>query len=243
MARRSKRNWDDEYELNLAPIMNVVMILIPLLLISSSFVMVATLKVHSPRNAQSVNEEPVEEESEEVPVPRVVVAISDEGFTISDLRQSPAFIASELGNPRGDCAATASDQPVTICTKSDNIGSSLASRLNYRELYNRLIEIRRYTGTPENPGWAAQWDESNVIINILADREVHVDAVIRLMDVARYILNQESYGDDESFQMADYIEAGECTQNRDCELGVCASGACLTNLFPDPVLLLPNATE
>ena len=98
MALRKSRYHEEEYTLNLAPIMNVVMILIPLLLVTASFVVVQTLNVNSPRSAQSVTPEE-QEDQEEVPVPRVLVAITEDGFTVTDMRQSPAFAESRLGFP------------------------------------------------------------------------------------------------------------------------------------------------
>ena len=210
-------------ELNLAPIMNVVMILIPLLLVSASFLVVATLKVHSPKNAQSVTP-PDQEEQEEVPVPRVLVAITEDGFTISDLRQSPAFLASGLGNAIPECASNASPEPgqvpVTVCTRPQGATASrLIQRLNYRGLYNRLVE------TYEHEAWNAQWDDSNSIINIVADREIPVEVVIRTMDIARFFLENDRYDNEEGFQQARY----RTEDSRPVAL------------FRDPVLLLPRA--
>lgn len=213
----------EEIELNLAPIMNVVMILIPLLLVSASFLIVATLEVHSPKNAQSVNP-PEDEQPEEVPVPRVLVAITENGFTISDLRQSPAFLQSGLGAPIPECQGSAPTEPgqvpVTICTKPNAAaGSALLTRLNYRGLYNRLVEVYR------QPDWTARWDGSNSIINLVADREVPVEVVIRTMDVARFFLENDRYDDEEGFRQARY--------RREEDTPVA--------LFHDPVLLLPRS--
>ena len=221
MAKPSDRikKMEEAPELNLAPIMNMVMILIPLLLVSASFVLVATLDVHSPRNQANVNPDP-EDEQEEVPVPRVLVAITEDGFTVSDLRQSPAFLASNLGAPLPECTSRGTADggvPVTICTSST--GEQLLGRLNWRGLYNRLVEIKTF------PGWAAQWDDSNAIINIVADREIPVEVVIRTMDVSRYFLAQNSYSDEDSFRSASWQLEDESP----------------VALFQDPVLLLPRA--
>ena len=222
MARPSDRlrSPEDPPELNLAPIMNMVMILIPLLLLSASFVVVATLKVHSPRNQANVNPDP-EPETEEVPVPRVLVAITEDGFTVSDLRQSPAFLQSNLGAPLPECSSAAPADggvPVTICN-ANSAQPELLRRLNWRGLYNRLVEIKNF------PGWAAQWDDSNAIINIVADREIPVEVVIRTMDVSRFLLENDAYGEEAAFRAAQWRLEEERP----------------VALFQDPVLLLPRA--
>lgn len=220
---------DVESDLNLAPIMNVVMILIPLLLISASFVVVGTLEVHSPRNAQAVTP-PEEMDEEEIPVPRVLVAITEEGFTISDLRQSPAFLSSGLGTPIPECRSAgpaAGPVPVTICTRAGMTPDvPLLERLNWRQLYNRLVAIKNFNGDGVVPGWASQWDNSNSIINIVADNEIPVEVVIRTMDVARYFLEESSYNEEESFRTAVYEMRDEVP----------------VGLFKSPVLLLPIPT-
>lgn len=217
------RSMPDELELNLAPIMNVVMILIPLLLVSATFMIVGTLEVHSPKNAQSTTP-PEDLEQEEVPVPRVLVAITEDGFTISDLRQSPAFLASGLSAPIPECQTNAPTEPgqvpVTVCNRDSAAASArLLERLNYRALYNRLVEIYR------EDAWTSKWDGTNSIINIVADREVPVEVVIRTMDVARYFLEDEAYGAEEAFRQAKWRE----------------DGGSPVALFQDPVLLLPRA--
>jgi hypothetical protein len=224
MARKPSdriMRMQDEQELNLAPIMNMVMILIPLLLVGASFVTVASLEVHSPRNAQSTNPEP-DTEIEEVPVPRVLVAISENGFTISDLRNSPAFLQSGLSNPTPDCASRPTAEgavPVTVCARQSS-SERLLDRLNYRDLYNRLVEVKNYSA------WAAQWDDSNSLVNIVADREIPVEVVIRTMDIARFFLENNRYDDEAAFRAATYRTA---------------EGGAFEPLFQDPVLLLPRA--
>jgi len=227
MAIRQSRYTEEENSMNLAPIMNVVMILIPLLLVTASFVVVQTLNVNSPRSAQSVTPEE-QEDQEEVPVPRVLVAVTEEGFTVTDMRQSPAFAESRLGMPLAECGGSAAVDnaggavPITICNTPNRQNETvLLNRLNYRGLYNRLVEIKNYSA------WAAQWDDDNSIINIVADREIPFEVVVRVMDIARYFLQSDSYENDEAFRTAVYREEGNDAY---------------VDLFPSPVLLLPRAS-
>lgn len=225
MARAKRRPADELPQLNLAPIMNIVMILIPLLLITASFVAVNTLNVTSPRSAQSVTPEEQMEE-EQVPVPRVLVAITENGFTITDMRQSPVFTESQLGYPLTECPQGSPESgtvPVTICNSPTRSSEGrLLDRLNFRGLYNRLVEIKNYSA------WNAQWNEDNQIINIVAEREIPFEIVVRVMDISRYYLQEDRYDNEETFRSASYRAEGE-------EL--------YSDLFPNPVLLLPRAVS
>lgn len=207
------RSVEGPEALNLAPIMNVVMILIPLLLVSASFMLVATLEVHSPAG-HPVTGEPVPPE-EEVPVPRVLVAITADGFTITDLGSSAVFVESGLGDTL-DCGDTGS---ATICNATPE-AARLLDRLDYRALYNRLMAIRQHEA------WSGRWEHANSIINLVADRDVPAEVVIRTMDVARYMLVEDSYASHEAFRLARWR-----TSHRGEPVA----------LFENPMLLLPRA--
>lgn len=229
MPRMKRRPEEEQQGLNLAPIMNIMMILIPLLLASSSFVLVSALNVNSPRNAQSsIPDE--QQDTEEIPVPRVLVAVSESGFTITDMRQSPAFAESQLGCPLTECGGCDSVEPgsvaITICNRpgTDGANTPLLERLNYRGLYNRLVAIRNH------PSWTAQWNADNALVNLLADKEIPFDVIVRTMDVARFLLEEDSYTTDEVFWGASYRADQEDEDTQ------------FARLFPSPVLLLPRAS-
>lgn len=224
MAIRRRQEFGEDIQLNLAPIMNMVMILIPLLLLTATFVVVQTLEVASPRNAQST-QPPEDQDPEEVPTPRVHVAITENGFTISDMQASPAWLESNLWAPIPGCpgAGQALDPMqvvVTVCNRDVGVDANLLERLDFRGLYNRLVEIYN------NPNWKSQWDDTNTIINIAADREIPFDVVVRTMDVARFFLDNDQYEDDQAFRSAQYREVDNAP----------------VKLFPTPVLLLPRAS-
>ena len=195
------------------------------MLITASFVAVNTLNVTSPRSAQSVTPEEQMEE-EQVPVPRVLVAVTENGFTITDMRQSPVFAESQLGYPLSECPQGTPESgmvPVTICnTPGRASGGRLLNRLNYRGLYNRLVEIKNYSA------WNAQWNEDNQIINIVAEREIPFEVVVRTMDVSRYFMGNDMYDNEETFRASSYR-----TEEEGAHVG----------LFPNPVLLLPRAVS
>ena len=171
------------------------------------------LMVHSPQMPHRHDQD-----NEEVSPPRVLVAITEEGFTISDLRQSEGYVSSGLGMPVDGCAmpAESGNVPVTVCVGPGE--GRLVDRLDYRRLYNRLAQIKAY------PEWSNYWDEDNTIIYLVADRETPLDVVLRVMDVSQTARTQTEYADDEAFQ----TESG---------------GSDHAPLFPRPVLLLPRAAR
>lgn len=81
---RSRPRVEVEDDLNLSPIMNLVMILIPLLLLSVEFSKASVIELESPRR-----ESPGDDNRDtEVLVPSVVVGVSFDGFRISTLGAS-----------------------------------------------------------------------------------------------------------------------------------------------------------
>lgn len=252
MARRRNNAGEEVEDLNLAPIMNMVMILIPLLLLSVEFNLPGVINISSNQPGQPT--EPKEQEEEPDPVPRVVLAISDSGFRIQDQRSLPAFeefsapIARCGGPQEGDpSAATA---PPTICNLSGVPDDApLISRLDFAGLYNQLVTIRL------QPAWYDRFsaeDENNDVISILADPDIPFDVLVKTMDVARYILEpagaaglpapsgsvnipQFLLGGDaeptlEDFETAKYLVPEDAVLGR-------------FSLFPNPVLLIPRSQD
>lgn len=170
------------------------------------------LTIHSPDMAHRHTGQ-----NDEMGPPKVLVAISEEGFTISDFEQAPAFRSSGLGIPVDGCGiARNSDVPVTVCVAAGD--GRLVDRLDYRRLYNRLMEIREY------PEWHSRWTEENAVVHIVADRDIPLDVVLRVIDVSHTVRSQSSYSEDEAFQLE-------------------SEGSTGTPLFPRPILLLPRATR
>lgn len=253
MARRKNRQPAEVVELNLAPIMNMVMILIPLLLLQAVFLKTGVVNISSPRNAQATTPEQ-EEAEEEVPVPRVVVYISSDGFRIGDQRNLPEFQQFTMPIARcggGGAAAGAPGQlnphdmaeiPPTICLRDGtDVNAPLVQRLDFAALYNQLVAIRL------QPQWFDRFaEESNSIVSILGDPEIPFEVLIKTMDTARFFLAAE--GTDPgapsassaiaSFQLG---AAGAATPE-DLENAhyLTVNENERVELFPDPVLLLPR---
>ncbi len=172
------------------------------------------LLIHSPQNSGRIDRWG---DDEAIP-PRVLIAITEDGFTISDLTQSESFRASGMGDPLEGCGIPTlrGSLPVTVCAR--NGAGRLVDQMDYRRLYNRLVQIRTHAD------WAELWDENNSIINIVAERETPLDVVLRVIDVSQTVRSQTDYSDDTDFQ----------TDSDDSSAAP---------LFPRPVLLLPRSAE
>lgn len=202
MARKSRYDAGPPSELNLIPVMNMVMVIIPLLLLMIVFVKTGVIDVGAPRNAQSTTPEQ-EQQEEETPIPQVLIYIGNDGFWVRNMNPAvePGFMQQYTtpiaacgggGAPvAGDPAAPAGNPldvrniPPTICHREGVPETApLAERLDYPSLYNQLVAIRL------NSVWFDRFgEENNDIISIAADPDVPFEAIVRTIDTARFILN------------------------------------------------------
>ena len=194
---RVHREKEEDQELNLAPIMNMVVILIPLLLLSAVFVEVSVINITAPKLA--VGAPSAEPPPDEKPL-NLTVTVGAKGF----------YIAAEGGNlpPVGSCpqgGATVclkSDKNIDVSAKFAEARTAMANGVsmddgekivreglaayNWRELYNQLVKIKKQF-------------PKETIINLSADPDIPYAAVVRLMDVARFQLEEDEYADDTAF--------------------------------------------
>ncbi|TVR02380.1 MAG: hypothetical protein EA398_07950 [Deltaproteobacteria bacterium] len=260
MAKRRRKDVVDEVQdLNLAPIMNMVMILIPLLLLSTEFMKAGVVNISSPRQAQATQADS-EEQEEEDPVPRVLIAISSDGFRVMDQRNLPDFAgfttpiercggAAAAGGEEtpagGSPHARAETLPPTICLRTESSdGDALLDRLDYASLYNHLATIRL------QPQWYDRFsEENNDVISLLASPEVDFASLMKTMDTVRFFLRPEGTDPGEPSGGAN-IDAFLLGGGGEPTLEQLENATYLTGgedgpyrfrLFPDPVLMLPRA--
>ena len=120
-SNRGHRKEDPEQELNIIPMMNLVIILIPALLLSSSFVQIAVINVSAPQIGSGVAEEKPEDEAEKEKL-NLTVAVTDRGFTVAG---SGAVLGGADGEEGGP----------TVPKKPDG-------EYDYEGLANKLAEIK-----------------------------------------------------------------------------------------------------
>jgi len=218
MARkRTQENINQE--LNLAPIMNMVVILIPLLLLSIVFLEVGVINITAPKlSVGPATSEPPPDDKKPL---NLTVTVQAKGFTIA---ASEAVLQPRPGCPTQGPTICLSKQNVDVAAKFQRArdafaGGSLAvgegemkealDAFNWPELYNQLVRIKA-----EYP------DET--IIKISADPDTPYAAIVRLMDVSRFRLEKDSYSQPSEFWTAQYR----------------SSGASPDELFPDPILAI-----
>lgn len=187
MARKSTESAV-QAELNLAPIMNMVMILIPLLLVMVQFEEFAI----SPIEATSAGGAASSEDAEDsVKPPRLIVTVSSDGFRIADFFGSPDFapFAAPIGRCGGSDAGGAEGgaAPPTVCLEADATPEPGSyAGLDYAGLYNRLVQIRLH-----EPWREAYAKPENSVLLLTAETDAPAAALVRTMDLTRYFLNPE----------------------------------------------------
>ena len=160
MAKRSKFQ-EQESELNLAPFMNLVMMLIPFLLLSAEFVQFAVINVTLPSSAPAdvtgqVEKDKPEEEEEAL---NLTVTVTEKGFYV-------AAAAGVLpGQEEGAEAPAPGEAQPTIPRLPDG-------KFNYKELTQLMQTIKN-----KRP------KETKIIINL--EKTVLYDVVVHTMDATR----------------------------------------------------------
>ena len=145
-------------DLSLTPIMNIVLVLIPLMLLNVVFMTISVINVTMPqRSAGSAqNGEPPK---------RLQLFISQQGFTVvENMGALPAIEGCPAGGP-------------TICTLKDEIDPDReveTDRYNWLKLYNTLLELKQ----------KSDWQDHEQI-EIVPDQSVNFGVLVKAMDIAR----------------------------------------------------------
>ena len=205
MSRKDRGNEEVDPQLNLAPIMNMVVILIPLLLLSIVFLKVGVINASAPQITPG-------KASDELPKEplNLTVSISSDGFGLATTGAvHPALPGCPEPGPTV-CLAKDVDLDATFgVAKRTGDAAALESALqayDWKELYGELARIKEQHA-----------DETT--INITADSDVPYAVIVRVMDVARFKLDKETFASNSEFWTAQY--AGSVRH---------------AELFPDPVL-------
>ena len=153
-----KHKVPEATDLDLTPIMNMVMVLIPMMLLSVVFTAIHVIDVTMPQRSAGAAQNNGE------PPKRLQLFISKQGFTIVEgITTLPA---------RGNCQ---SGGP-TICPNHPDEEIE-TNRHNWTELYNTLLEIK------QKPEWA-EHDQ----IEIVADSAMNFGVLVKAMDISRFQL-------------------------------------------------------
>ncbi len=219
MAKERRGQEEAVPELNLAPIMNMVVILIPLLLLSVVFLQVGVINITAPKLSISNNSEPPPEPEEE-PL-NLTVSIEAKGLRIT---ASGGVLPEKPGCPVPGPTICLKDQKVDTTAKfkrarelmaADNLQGGetemkqALAAYDWIALYNELVKIKK------------QFPDEN-IIKVTGEQDMPYAAIVRAMDVARFKLEKDSYSKPSEFWNATYKKKGNEFEK----------------LFYDPVLAL-----
>ncbi len=148
---------EEQVEPNLTPVMNLMVVLIPLLLSSAQFIKIGVIELNLPPAvgaAGTVGTAPKEAEKKL----DLAVTITDQGFTITS---SFAVLAQKKGE-----------------TVRPSIEKTETGEYNYQELSEKLFEIKRKA--------VGKFPDADRIV-IMAEPEVEYQILVNTMDAARDI--------------------------------------------------------
>ncbi len=171
MARSKKYVEEKLEDLNLVPIMNLVVCLIPIVLFGMSLVKIGVINVNAPKFGMG---QAAPSDDEKKPL-NLTVAIAENGFRLTaggaDINQVLGVTPTQPADP-----AAAAGQPagVVIPKKKD--------KYDFVKLYLDLVKIKD-----------AFPDET--IINLTADAKIPVKYVVGVIDSMRFRLEGTSFAD------------------------------------------------
>ncbi len=173
MGRKKKEISTEIEDLNLVPIMNLVVCLIPIVLVGATLVKVGVINVNAPKFGMGAA---TPDETDEKPL-NLTVAIGEDGIRLS---ATGADINTVLGiavDPTADPAA----QGPLVQKKGESY--------DWPALYTNLVKIK-----DQFP--------NETVVNMAADGRIAFKHVVAAMDSMRYRLEKGAYSEMEGFQSA-----------------------------------------
>jgi biopolymer transport protein ExbD len=213
MARR-RPVIGEVQDLDLVPIMNMVMILIPLLLLSVVFEQMGVINVSAPKLAVGpVDQDPTPPEN---PPLQLTIGIFTSGFNIAATNKVKEPVSGCPEKGATVCIRKGKDVAALLgevksrrdrfdqtgnrdfITQSDEKVVEATEAYDYRKLYNLLVEIKK--AYPEE-----------TVVNLGADPDIPFEIIVKTMDTVRFKLESSSDGgtfeSEEAFSKAPYKEA------------------------------------
>ena len=199
MARRKKKGVDDNIEdLNLVPIMNLVVCLIPMVLVGTALVKLGVIPVNAPNFGTGKSQE---QEEDNKPL-NLTIGLGKDAIYLKAGGVTLSSIISD-GDPSEDGGIKI---PVLKPKEMRDltIGNVTVSKpyyfYNYPVLYQRLVQIKDRI--------QATYPKENTI-KVSADKEIPVRHVIETMDLMRYHLCLP--------QCEQKNAEGKCMKEKPCE--------------------------
>jgi len=188
---RGKSHQDD---LNLLPVMNVIMILIPILLLSVAFVKFTIIKIQLPEVSSA--KEVAQDDASPTPDPEsnkpsLTVIIREEGFQFLSNLNPPEELKADI---------MALHELIELTDEKDLEGKIVYTGgkpnqvYDYQALNERLIQLKELRlPVKDNPGAVFIPFENVPNFNIYPVPEVKYEVIIDVMDAARKYPQEEKY--------------------------------------------------
>ena len=172
MARRKAKYVEDVEEINLIPIMNLVLCLIPVVLFKTQLVKIGMINVSAPKVGPASTKKP-EEDKDQKPL-GLTVMLGKEGYFLKATGADLSAIFEGQEN---------SEKGVKIPKKQETYEDKDGSErkvtdFDYVELYKKMLKLRTMY-------------EDDKLLTINADHDMPFKYLIRTMDVIRYQIDEE----------------------------------------------------
>jgi len=166
MARKKSKFVEEVEDINLIPIMNLVLCLIPLVLFKTQLVKIGMVNVSAPKVGPASTKKQ-EEDKEQKPL-GLTVALSKDGFLLKATGADLSTIFEGQGDSNG----------VKIAMKTEDYSNKdgdveKLTTYDYIELYKKLLKLRE------------QYPDDK-LLTLTAEPELEFKYLIRTMDVVRY---------------------------------------------------------
>lgn len=184
MAGRKKKTVDTKIEdLNLVPIMNMMVVLIPVVLVGTSLIKIGVVDVSSKFGQASASNK----EDKEKPL-GLMVALSDKGFRLS---ATGGDVAGILGEQTDGSSVMLAKETVVVPVKQSDDSRRDEQVLDYpyRDLYNRLVKIKK------------QYKKERMV-TLTASPTVPFKNIVATMDAIRDRLESDDYSEEKDFREA-----------------------------------------
>lgn len=154
----AKRKWltNEDGDMNMMPLMNIIMLLIPFLLMSSKFITIGVINTTLPKIAPPIKKPLPRVERREKPSLKLTIAVTHTGFTL----------LTQRGRVSVDCRSVHNKpQPTATIPKLEGV-------YNYHKLKKCVTEIKRIFPREERA-------------NLLVDPKVIYQDLVKVMDTIR----------------------------------------------------------
>ena len=187
MARgRKKKTVDTKIEdLNLVPIMNMMVVLIPVVLVGTSLIKIGVVDVSS-KFGQG---KPQQEENKDKPL-GLTVAVGDKGFIVSTTSGADlSGIVGEQSDGSGKLRIPKENAIVQVKQPDETKKDEQVNDYNYLDLYTKLVKIKKA-------------HKKERMVTITASPTIKFKHVVATMDVMRDRLEKDVYPDNQAFRDA-----------------------------------------